>query len=278
MIVAKQFFSAIAVLAAALLLSGILLRTAAAQTSGSLPVAITVPVVGVGEAGGELVLYNANAGTYSVSRAADAPNVFGVTVERPPLLFATASNTTPVITQGAAYLKVNDSRGLIARGDLLVSAVAAGTAAKAELESEQVFAMALEDASPGVSTILVQFDPAAAKSLAIERRKEAEDAKVEGEGGFFGTADPNAEDAPGLVRQLFEKYTRGTLAAIIAIGSLFFIMYTFRTTILNATLAVGRNPRARNAIMTVSVENIIFALIIFVVAIFIAIAVLVLPV
>jgi hypothetical protein len=254
----------------------LLLSVTFAQTNASLPVAITVPVSGVTAAGGELVVYNIQTGVYAVSRTEKATNVFGVTVERPPLVFATASNTAAVITQGAAYLKVNNSRGQIARGDLLVSAAAGGTAAKAELEDEAVIALALEDAVGNESTILVQFDQNAAKVLAAERRQAAEEA--ENASGLFGTTSASADEKPGIIKRLFSNYTRSFVAAVIAVGSLFFVMYTFRTTIINATQAVGRNPRARNAIMTVSVENIIFALVIFALAIFIAIAVLVLPV
>ena len=154
---------------------------------------------------------------------------------------------------------------------------------KAESDDDDVFAIALEDGQSGSISylVLVQFDSSKAKEISKQRSQDEEDRKkLETEGGLFGgTGFGEEEEAEkGLIQKLFEEYTRATLASIIAIGSLFFIMYTFRSTILSATLAVGRNPRARNAIMTVSVENIIFALIICAVAIFIAIAVLVLPV
>jgi len=252
-----------------------------AQTSGSLPVAITIPVLGTNGQGGELVVYNEGSRLYTISRLPSIPEVFGVTVNRPPLVFSTATNTVPVVTSGAVYVSVNNSAGPVRRGDLLVSSAQAGVAAKALPDDDNVFGVALEDARGGsVTTVLAQFGPKEARAILTERRqleKEAREA-AEAAGGLFGGSTTEDGEEKGIIRQLFEEYSRATIAIIIAVGSLFFIMYTFRSTIINATLAVGRNPRARNAIMTVSVENIIFALIICAVAIFVAIAVLVLPV
>lgn len=258
--------------------------TVHAQTNGSLPVALTVSVSGTDGQSGQIVTYNEGSQSFSVSRQAAVSNVYGVTVERPPLVFSTATNTTPVITSGAAYVRVNNSGGPIRRGDFLVTSSQAGVAMKASPEDDNVFAVALDDSS-GIgsnASVLAQVDSIQAKALLEAKRKLEEEAE-ENEGGLFGIGgtDPGSDDEeekPNPIKQFFEEYIRGTVAAVVAIGALFFIMYTYRTTIINATQAVGRNPRARNAIMTVSVENIIFAIIIGLIAIFIAIAILVLPV
>lgn len=254
---------------------------AAAQTNATLPVAVSVPLSGASGAGGALVVYDEDAQTYALASVANSADVFGVTVATPPLVFETATDTIPVVTSGSVYVQVTDANGQINRGDLLVSAGSAGLAAKAGPEQDHVFGMALQDAPAGEATILAQFDPRSAKALLSERRAAAEAAaeaeRAAGEAGGATDAEEAAEER-GPIAALFATYTRNVLAFIIAVGSLVFLMYTFRSTIINATLAVGRNPRARNAIMTVSVENIIFALIICAVAIFLAIAVLVLPV
>jgi hypothetical protein len=240
-------------------------------------------VLGAGAIGGEVVVFNSGSKTYTLAGTADAAGVFGVTVATPPLVFSTATNSIPIVTSGTAYINVSNSNGAIRRGDVLVTAPQRGVAIKALPANENPFAIALEDAASrqGVNQVLAHIDPQRAKELLSEERDrvEAQTAASSTLAGLLGT-DPDEQslDEKGLIRQWFEEYSRGALAAVIAIGSLFFVMYTFRTTIINATLSVGRNPRARNAIMAVSFGNIVFAVVISVVALFIAIAVLVLPV
>ena len=268
-----------------LLLAYVLPSLAAAQTNGSLPVAITAPVLGVDVGGdaGQLVTYDSGTNVYALSSSYDSGGIYGVTVAQPPLLFSTATNTTPVVTSGSAYVRVNDSAGLVVRGDILIASTELGVATKASTTDEHPFGIALERADSPTDQVLAQIDPVAAKALLAERKKQQEERAAQAAGNGAGI-DTNgdgvvdAADQKGLIQRIFEQYSRGTIALIIAVGSLFFVMYTFRSTIVNATLAVGRNPRARNAIMTVSVENIIFALVICALAIFIAIAILVLPV
>lgn len=258
--------------------------SAQAQTNGSLPVALTVEVTGVSNVpSGTLIVYDELSRTYAVARGRELPNVAGVSVDSPPLVFLTASNTVPIVTEGSAYLFVNNSSGEVVRGDLLVSSASAGVAAKATEEEDDVFAIALEDAPRGqtVARVLVSFDPERARAVLAQRRAQAEEER-EAQEGLFGLLGGTTEDGEqaeeGLVKKIFDTYARGVIAALIAIGSLFFIMYTFRSTVTNATLSVGRNPRAKNAIMTVSIGNILFALLIVGVALFVAIAILVLPV
>ena len=255
---------------------------AQAQSAGSLPVAVTIAVAGVAGQGGEVVVYDEATRSYNVAQTADADNVFGITVASPPLVFSTATNTTPVVTTGAVYVAVNTLGGVVERGDPLVTSGQAGVAKKADTEDEHAFAVALETASgAGRTQVLAQYDPETAQRI-LEMRREIENTVEAGAGGegsnSTSSVSSKENSEKGFIAGIISKYTRATLAVVIALGSLFFIMYTFRTTIINATLAVGRNPRARNAIMTVSVENIVFALIICAVAIFIALAVLVLPV
>ncbi len=249
-----------------------------AQTNGSLPVATAVPVSGISGIEGEVVIYNEVYNSYEVSRSADDENVYGVTAVSPALVFSTASATTPVVTSGTAYVRVLSGGGGVKRGDLLVSSDVAGIATTATVEDDNVFAIALEDAQyqGSAGKVLAEVDRVLARSLLDDWKVSEEEREVrEAAAVAAGDGSVSEEEAEN---SNFSSYARGTVAALIAIGAIFFIMYTYRSVIMKATLSVGRNPRARNAIMTVSVENIIFALIICAIALFVAIAVLVLPV
>lgn len=251
---------------------------AEAQNNANLPVAIAVEVPEASNTGGQIVTFTSTNQLYSLSRNVDDPTVYGITIANPPLLFASATNTVAVITSGSAYARFTTAAGAIERGDLLVTATEIGVAQKATQDDEYVFAIALQNSSESNNgQILVQFDPILAKARHAEDVEAAELALATGTLGAEGS-EVVEEEEPGIIQRLFETYARGVIATTIAIGALFFVMYTFRTTSMNATQAVGRNPRARNAIMTVSVGNIIFALVICLLAIFVALAILVLPV
>lgn len=255
----------------------------APANNSTLPVAITVPVAGSSGGGGELVVYDEDRGQYSISRESNEVNVVGVTAVNPPLVFSSETSGVPIQTSGTGYVRVNSSAGPIMRGDLLVSSEQAGVAMKALPDHEEVFAMALEDMTNtgnGAVLVLAAIDPQGMKTVLQERKREAEAAEAEGllSGVLGGGGEGSGGEERGFLRTIIEEYVRAVVAMIIVLGTLGFLVYTFQKTISNATLSVGRNPRARNAIMMVSVGNLIFTLIVSVLALMVAIGVLVLPV
>jgi len=68
------------------------------------------------------------------------------------------------------------------------------------------------------------------------------------------------------------------IAVVLVIGGLFFILYSFRSTIKAGVVSVGRNPRARSSIVALAIGNLTFALILCAAVVFIAVAILILPV
>jgi hypothetical protein len=126
-----------------------------------------------------------------------------------------------------------------------------------------VFAIALEDYREGMTTLQAEINQEKAKQL-HSQNKEVE-----------GTTDPSS--LVEIKETFSSSFVRGVIATCIAVGALSFVLYSFRVTIGNAVVSIGRNPRARGAIMMLSIGNIIFALFLCGVALFVAIAVLVLP-
>lgn len=262
-----------------------------AQVSNSLPVATTVGLNGGATRAGEVVVYDEVQESYKVSQFADDPGAFGVIATDPALVFVTDAAAIPVVTAGVTSVLVNTEGGDISRGDLLTTSFESGVATRATVDDDHVFAVALESyqsVGSQVGTILAEVNRERATSLLIERRSiEEEVAAEEAEAGGVVGADGEGETDPfTILRQgdvmgaikAASPYIRGIIATIIAVGALFFVLYAFRSNIANATLSVGRNPRARNAIMAVSFGNLLFAIVLALLAIFVAIAVLVLPV
>lgn len=237
---------------------------ASAQSSNALPIATTVLIAGVVQDAGEVIVHNDSSDRYMVSDRKDQEEVYGVSAFRPALVFATASGTIPVVTSGVTLLQVSSANGPISRGDLLITSPERGVAMKADIAHNHVFAIALESFE-GNSTGTIQAEIGAERAqalLTMLRESEAEAAGAATE-----------EDKPFEV-----PYARAILASVIAVGALFFILYSFRSSIAKGIVSVGRNPRARGSIVTLAFTNIVFALILCAVVLFVAVGILILPI
>lgn len=252
-------FSIRIVLLTVLVLSGV-----GAVEANNIPIASTVALSGtVPTQEGVVIIANEEAEQYMVSEGAVDPRVYGVTAAQPPVVFSTGTNTVPVITEGVALVQVVSENGVIERGDLLVTSATEGAAMRAGEEDQNVFAVALETYDGGDEIGRIQADVGVANALAERNARESarEAAATEGD-----------EEAEGK-----SSVFRGVIAAVLVIGALFFVLYSFRSAIIQGVTSVGRNPRARVPIMTLSVASIVFALLLCALIIFIAVAILILP-
>ncbi len=239
------------------------------QTNTAFPVAMTLRVADAIPEGGEIVAHDEVNESYVLSTAAREGQVYGVTAYRPALVFATGSGTVPVVTSGATQVRVTLSNGDIARGDLLVSSDIRGVAMHADISDDEVFAIALEDfrdVGDEIGIVIAEVGVEGARALQEKRRQ------IEKQNPISGTLTKDIKDGGGTV-----SFIRAGIATIIAVGGLFFILYSFRSTVAKGVVSIGRNPRARTSIMALAFGNIIFALVLCAVAIFVAIGVLILP-
>lgn len=235
-----------------------------AQAQGTLPVATTIELQGGTGVAGEVVIFNNDTNTYFVSETANDARVYSVTALSPALVFVTGSGTVAVVSSGLAHVQVNSEGGAIERGDLLTTSDTRGVAKKAAEDEENVFAIALESFPDGG-----QSQGTIAADIGIKQAQALRNAQLE-------TSAKEVE--PSLIAKALPVSTvRYAIATLIAVGALMFILYSFRSTIAKGVVSIGRNPKARMSIMTLAFGNILFALILCAVAIFVAIGVLVLP-
>jgi hypothetical protein len=188
-------------------------------------------------------------------------------------VFETASGTSAVITVGLTTLRVSSEGGVIERGDLLTTSKQVGVAKKAQDSEEEVFAIALESfvksTNGSYGLIYAEVDRERALSVLQERLKELSSS----------TTALRADDVTD--ENITEKYApliRGAIASVVGIGALFFVLFSFRSAIGKSIVSIGRNPKARVSIMALSFGNVFFTLILFCAIVFIALAILVLPV
>lgn len=210
---------------------------------------------------GVVITVDSEQENYSISNRTHHDSVYGVTAVQPALVFQTGEAEVPVVTDGIAYVQVNDEGGAISRGDFLVTAAAAGVARKAAADESYVFAIALESYT-SESAEQVGFIQA---DVSVERAVQALEAKRQAMNEQDASTDP-------------VSVVRAVIAVVLVVGGLLFVLYSFRSTIKAGVVSVGRNPRARSSIVALAIGNLTFALVLCAVVVFIAVAILILPV
>jgi hypothetical protein len=230
--------------------------------ANAIQVSPTVTVADADQVGeGVVITLDEQQVQYRISGSAHRDDVYGVTAMQPALVFQTGEQEVPVVTDGVTVVQVASNGGAIERGDFLVTARQAGVARKATDDESNVFAVALEDFQSDASNLtgLIQADVSVERAqLALEAQRLAE-----------ATTEDEASDPISVIRAL--------IAVVLVVGGLFFVLYSFRSTIKAGVVSVGRNPRARNSIVALTIGNLTFALVLCVFVVFIAVAILILP-
>jgi hypothetical protein len=236
--------------------------SASVYAQSTLPIASTVSIAGENLGVGTVIAFDQEDRAYRTTRTYNDAEAYGVIAERPALLFTTASGSVPVVHEGRAYVRVMGSTTPLARGDLLIASAEVGVATIASVDDRNVFAIALESfTEQGEGLILADIGVARAKEAFFARGEAASITSVE------------EDDSPLPV-----SFIRGAIAAVIAVGALVFMLFSFRSIVNNGVVSVGRNPRAQTSIVTFAFGTVLGVVLLGALALFVAVAVLVLPV
>jgi uncharacterized membrane protein YidH (DUF202 family) len=225
------------------------------QAALALPVASTLDIeTPAGEVivPGTVIRYDAVNDRYTVSTGLGDMSVYGVVADRPAVVFVTSASAVPVVTEGVTPLLVTMESGPVARGDVLTTATMPGQAKRAG-DEDTVFAMALEDATEA-GLVLAYIGAEEAKAAQAQR------AAISAPGGIIVSA------------------ARAALAAVLVLGAIGFLLYSFRSIMTTGVISIGRNPRARQSVLWVSVGSMILAIVLTGLVVFVAIGILILPV
>ena len=232
-----------------------------ANSVGTIPFATSVSLVG-GETvpEGSVVVFEEVEERYRLSYGLGERGVVGVTSERPALLFEYATGTVPVVYLGSALVRVSVLNGDIERGDLLMAGSEEGVAVRAGLEDDAVFAVAANSVRQD-GTIVADINPERARAIQESRRRQAERLAME-------------MDTPAIAPNVL----RYSLSGLVVAVTLFFVFRTYSRGATAGVVSVGRNPRARRAVYLTMAYTIGLAILLSLVGLFIAAAILVLPV
>lgn len=245
--------------------AGLFFALEAARAQPALPAAVSVSLAESVVEPGAVVVFDDDEAVYRYSRGENIWYVYGVVYERPPLYFETATATVPVVTDGVARVRVAETNGPIERGDLLRVGTSRGVAERADREDDTVFAVALE-AWTGESDSLVLSDVSVVRATALRDAQLIE-------------SDLARAEETGLTAGAIAATTARIVVALgIAVGSLAFILYTYRSIWVTGVTAVGRNPRARGAVLFMNITSSILILLLAAFVVIVALGVLVVSV
>lgn len=248
-----------------LAISGMVSGVTAVQANDALPIAVPVSIAEGAVSPGTVIVYDEAADTYRQAASARSAQVYGVTTDRPVITIVSEEVTSPVITQGVAPVRVTGTEA-IGRGDLLTTSDTPGVATRAGLDEPAVFAVALESYTPGSGEGLILANVGVASARSWQETKQTMAAQAaEGQ----GTTTPE---------ELSVSVTRVAIAVAVAIGAIGFVLFTFRSILTQGMTAIGRNPRARGAVLTMTVGSMLLVVFLAVLILLVAVAVLVLPV
>lgn len=224
------------------------------QTVQAIQIVNTVEVVTDGVIPfGTVVSYDEAEQIYTISSGRGDPKVFGVTAERPALVYVTAATALPVVQFGTAEVLVSMENGPISRGDFLTTGTESGRAIRANDEDQMIFAIALE-ASSEAGLLLASVGVEQARAVRAER------AAITAAGGII------------------VSMTRAVIAALLVLGAIGFLLYSFRSIMTTGVISIGRNPRARQSVFWVAVGSMVLAIVLTGLVVFVAIGILILPV
>jgi F0F1-type ATP synthase membrane subunit c/vacuolar-type H+-ATPase subunit K len=233
----------------------------------SLPVAAPVSIEGATPPPGTVIAYDDVADVYRVAREDARHDVYGVTTNQPVITMVDDTDAVPVITRGVVGVRVV-ADAAVERGDVLTLAAESGVARPATLEEPGVFAVALENRLSAATSTLVLASVGPVYAESWQRTQQALAAHATGTNTAAGD-----ESEPRSVSS-----TRVAIAVAIAIVALGFGLFAFRAILVRGMTAVGRNPRARGAVLAMTIGSMVLVVALAALALLVAVAVLVLPV
>ena len=232
------------------------------SAQSSLPMVTTITLAESDIRTGAVVVYDDVIDQYRYGAPEDVVDWFGVVSDRPPLYIETATATVPVVVDGVTWVRAEETNGPIERGDLLRIGENTGAAERAVESDDIVFAVALGGAGDAGSG-LVLADVSVARAVALRDAQAIAN-------------DPTQAESERMSAGAIAATTARIVVALgIAVGSLAFILYTYRSIWVTGVTAVGRNPRARSAVMLMNIASSVIIVVLAVFMVIVALGVLV---
>lgn len=197
---------------------------------------------------GDIISFNKEEGTYTLSRVIDDKNIFGVVAEQPILLFHRKDGAIPIVQSGDVLLNVTTANGPIATGDDVVTSSFPGKGQKADIYDANVVAIAREVFTGVGAMATTTLD---GQEIAIGQIRAVLAV------GVARSQKPISVKLPFVPQEKspITRVIQYLVAAVIAVGSVYISFRNFMPNIHEGIASIGRNPRAKTSIQSMVVLN-----------------------
>lgn len=187
--------------------------------------------------------------TYKLANTLNDGAVVGVIALEPLILFDNNSSGVPLVREGQAEVKVSTINGSIVTGDVITTGTLPGRGQRADGGTTRMVGIALE-------SFPTSTDTTALPRIEVEGREVflgaiAVDVKI-GPAASTGNILDFNQNIIGRLERFDDTRTAVQIivAALLALGSIFFAFRNFGSSIQNGILSVGRNPKAKFSIQS----------------------------
>lgn len=262
------------------ILSTLAIPSAAYAQFGDTTIAKTYLISGDAAEFGDLVSFDRTTQTFHLTQEVGDPNLFGVAVTNPVIVFRTSTEGVPLVNSGEVYVQVTTANGPISAGDYITSSVIPGKGQKANPSTSFIVGTALDSfptTSIGTSTTASTSTVNGSSIrvlLAIGPKADTEGSTGTGTGtggaSSGATSDINILGVSTPLATLI-KYA---LAALVVVGSMYIAFRNFGSNMKDSIISVGRNPLAKTSIQSMVVLNTVLIVLVSVVGLFIGLLIL----
>ena len=248
-----------------------------AQGLDAIEVAERYPLSDEGSVEGDIVTLDKENGLYVLSKIVADQNIIGIIVSRPLFLFETnIEKGVPVVRDGRVKVNISDLNGPIGVGDPITSSAIPGKGQLATNEDAYILGFALEPFANEVleNSTTTTSTTATIGGVSVHIGSILVDLAI---GAYGEKTVPKLQSA----ETIFENRGRETrtaiqylVAALIALGAIFFAFRNFGSSIQNAIVSMGRNPRAKLSIQLSLILHLLIIVVISVSGIFLSMVIL----
>jgi hypothetical protein len=203
---------------------------------------------------GDIIAHRQESGELHLAAGLPQEELFGVIVDQPVLLFQndTATNTYPIARNGEVVVHVSTAEGSIAAGDYITASELPGYGRKAQPADNSIIGIAREPFGPEIaseSTTTATTTTAGEEiylgEIVIQMRVGDNPNRDSGEDQVFGA----------ISEATLLNVIQYIVAGFIAIGAISIAFRNFGPSLQDGIESMGRNPRARTAILSMVAFN-----------------------
>jgi hypothetical protein len=224
---------------------------------------------------GDIVSFNKNLDTYSLSKVPGDEGLFGVIHDTPVVVFRSGEGNVPIVEIGQVFVNVSTLNGPIQVGDLITSSSIPGKGQRFGGNEGTVLGIALQPFSQEIAVSTTTYeglDIALGSIVTLLRIGDNTEGLVQVP---TPTIIVNEEPEEGLGAGTILRYL---LAILFAIVSLYLIFKKLGPNLRQGVISVGRNPLAKSTIQAMVTFNILLILVISVASLLISFAIIILPI